>query len=538
MAAIMFGQSSDGARQSGLARRWAIRIAVACLVLEIVYLIVGNLCLRVGVLEKLINFNPESDSVSWESGFTAFPGTGSFKNFVYRGQTRSGQMYIRLAEVDMRISLIKLLSKTAHVKGLDARDMDYRYRERIDYPCWTEDSGEPFPNPPTDVEHYPEIPGYQNPPDPKPEEIYSKEKAPKPWTVKISGAHVEGSIRVASNENRINGQGRMDGGVTVVLGHTNSIDHGKLRMAPTEVVLGPRVVTTDLDLSGEIRTDPFPAECGERSQVIDGISGSLTLAGIDSDGFSVDANVFTPLLPGQGMISIESGTGELGGRLEFKQGGGAAGELDLVADDVILKRQETPLQGDLTVHASLSEGNLTTGRFDVSGTTFHLSDIAKMESSTKKQEKLEPWFGTLEFKEGTVTFGEPMSMNSHVRLTMHDTRPVLVLLKKFTDDLKWLSLTRIVKGMDGTMDLSFGKGFVAVDDLNLTGEGVEILGWVHTRNQKKTGRVFARHGRRAAGVAFDEGKSKLILTRPRKWFEKQRRPPSSGGQEAAAESGG
>ena len=85
MAAIMFGQSSDGARQSGLARRWAIRIAIACLVLQIVYLIVGNLCLRMGVLEKLINFNPESDSVSWESGFTVFPGAGSFKNFVYRG---------------------------------------------------------------------------------------------------------------------------------------------------------------------------------------------------------------------------------------------------------------------------------------------------------------------------------------------------------------------------------------------------------------------------------------------------------------------
>jgi hypothetical protein len=305
-------------------------------------------------------------------------------------------------------------------------------------------------------------------------------------------------------------------------------------MAPTEVVLGPRVVTTDLDLSGEIRTDPFPAECAERSQIA--LAGTLTFAGINSNGFSVSADAFAPLLPGQGMLSIESGTCELGGRLEFMEGGGAAGQLDLEADDVILKRQETPIQGDLEVHASLSEGNLTTGRFDVSGTTFHLSDIAKMADSTKKQEKLEPWFGKLEFEDGTVTFGEPMALDSHVRVTMHDTRPVLVLLKKFTDDLKWLSLTRNVKGVDGTMDLSFGKGFVAIDDLNLTGEDMEILGWVHTRNQKKNGRVFARHGVRAAGVAFDEGKSKLILTRPRRWFEKQQKPPSSGSQTAAAES--
>ena len=538
MAAIMFRLSSDGARQSGLARRWAIRIAIACLALEAVYLIVGNLCLRMGVLESIINYKPEADFVSWESGLSFFPGCASFKGFTYRGQTRDSQMYIYLAEADMRISLIELLSKTVHVKGLDARDMDFRSRKRIDNPCWTEDSGEPFPGTPTNIEYYPEIPGYENPPDPKPEDLYAAETESKPWTVRISGAHIEGAIRVASKATRINGEGWVDGGVTVVLGHTNSINQGKFRIVPTKVVVGSTVLTEDLNVSGEIRTNPFPMECADRSQIVDGLSGILTFAGSNSNGFPVNVMAFAPLLPGQGMLSIESGTGELGGRLEFKEGGGAAGQLDLVADDVILNRQDTLIQGDLAVHASLSEGNLTTGRFDVSGTTFHLSDIAKMESSTKKQEKLEPWFGKLEFEEGTVTFGEPMSMDSHVWLTMHDTLPVLILLKKFTDDLKWLSLTRIVKGIGGTMDLSFGKGFVAVDDLDLTGEDVEILGWVHTRNQKKTGRVFARHGRRAAGVAFDEGKSKLILTRPRRWFEKQQRPSSSGSQKAAVESGG
>jgi len=117
-------------------------------------------------------------------------------------------------------------------------------------------------------------------------------------------------------------------------------------------------------------------------------------------------------------------------------------------------------------------------------------------------------------------------MDSRVRLTMHDTRPVLFLLRKFTSQLKWLSLTRNVKGIDGTMDLDFGEGFVTVDDLSLTGEDVEILGWLHIRNRQKNGRIFARHGSNAAGVAFDGDKSKVVTIRPRKWYDRQQLPAS------------
>jgi len=496
--------------------------------LEVVYLIVGNLCLRMGVLERIINYKPEADFVSWDSGVTYLPGFGSFKGFAYRGQTRDGQMYVHLAEVDARISLSRLLFKTVHIKGVNATGLDFRYRERVDYPCWTEESGEPFPGIPANFQYYPEIPGLENPPDPKPEEIYPRKDEERSWTVKISGAHIEGAIRVAHNEIRIDGDGSVEGGVTIVLRESNAIDRGDIRLRPATVLWGSTVLTDDLALGVDVRVDPFPAECAEGSEIIGGASGTLTFAGQNSEGFAVDAVAFAPLLPGQGMLSIESGTVELGGLLELSKERIASGRLDLVSDDIVLKKREVPLYGDLQIHAELAEGDLETNSFDVAGTTIRLDDITRMGSSEKKQEKLEPWFGNLEFEEGTVTFSEPMSLDSRVRLTMHDTRPVLVLLRNFTNSLRWLNLTRNVKGIDGTMDLDFGKGFVAVDDLRLTGEDVEILGWVHTRNQKKNGRIFARHGARSAGFAFDEDKGKVNLIKPRKWFEKQPSPPPNG----------
>ncbi|MEJ2581581.1 MAG: hypothetical protein P8127_08080, partial [Acidobacteriota bacterium] len=496
-----------------------------------VYLIVGNLCIRTGVLEGMINDKPQGDFVSWESGLTVFPGFGSFKGFTYRGQTRGSQIYVHLAKVSGRIGLIGLLSKTVNLRGVDGRDLDYRYRERIDYPCWNEESGVPFPGTPADIEFYPEIPGLQNPPDPKPEDIYSQEPEARPWTVTISDAHIKGAVRIAHNTIRIDGEGSVNGGVTVVLRESAAIDKGEVRLAPAVVMLGSRVLTEDLNLEADVRVKAYPAECAEMAEIIVGTSGNVTIAGSDSNGFSVNMDAFNPLLPGQGQISIESGTGELGGRFAIGEDGEISGQLDLVSDDVVIKRLDVPLHGDLAFQAQLNEGDLTTMRFDVSGTTFHLDDITKTGDSVEQQQKLEPWYGHLEFEEGVLTLGTPMAMASGVRLTMHDTRPVLILLRKFTNQLKWLSLTRNAKDIDGTMDLAFGEDFVAVDNLSLTGENVEILGWVHVRDGLKYGRIFARHGARSAGVAFDGSESKAVTIRSRNWFENQPRPPLNNGQE-------
>lgn len=517
----MFRSSDGGLQPSARLRRWAIRIAVVCLVLEVAYVIVGNLCIRMGVVENALNFRPEENFVSWESGFTSFPGFFSLRGFTYRGQTLGGQIYLHLAELEARISLPRLVFKTVRIKGVRGRDLDYRYRERIDYPCWSEESGVPFPGIPEALEWYPEIPGIENPPNPKPEDLYSREAEDRPWTIEISGARVRGAVHAAYNETRLEGEGTVRGGVTAVLKESSAVNRVRVRLAPATLRWGPRVLTDDLGLEVDIRVEPFPAECSEISQILDATTGKLVVTGNDSRGFNVNVNAFQPLLPGQGVLTLESGVGELSGRLEFSKGTVSSGQIDLVADDVVLKQQEDPLHGDLAVHLILAAADLSSGRYDISGTTFRLDDIAKIASSEKQQQKLEPWYCHLEFEEGTVTLDQPVRLDSHVRLQMHDTRPMLVLLRKFTNELKWLTLTRNAKGVDGTMDLDLGEGFVAFENLRLFGEDVEILGWVHIRDGEKYGRVFARHGARSAGIAFEGGRGKVVTVGSRKWFDKQ-----------------
>jgi len=518
-------QLDNAPRLGPRVRKWAIGIAMAILVLEVVYLIAGNLCIRMGLIETAFNSKPEADFVSWESGVTYLPGYFSFKGLTYRGQTRGSQTYFHLSELDARVSLRRLLAKRLHIRGLEVKDVDYRYRDRIDFPCWTEESGKPFPGIPPNFEYFPEIPGLENPPDPKPEDIYPEEDGARPWKIDISGARVNGTVRVAYNEIRLEGQGSVEGGLTAILKEASAITRANVRVVPATLLWGPRVVTENLDLEANIAVAPFPSECAETSEIIGGLTGRLKVSGHDADGFTVNVGALESLLPGQGLLSIESGEGELGGLLEVSGGKLSSGRLDLIADDVVLKRQDIPLHGNLEVHAIFNEGDLTTNRFDLSGTTFRLDDIAQSGTSEKHQAKLEPWFGALEFEEGIVSFGRPMALESHVRLRMHDTRPVLALLRQFTDQLEWLPLTRNAKEIDGSFDLEFGEGFLTFDNLDLTGENVEILGWVHIRNQIKNGRIFARHGARSAGVAFDDGVSKVVTIKSRTWFEKQEPVP-------------
>ncbi len=77
------------------------------------------------------------------------------------------------------------------------------------------------------------------------------------------------------------------------------------------------------------------------------------------------------------------------------------------------------------------------------------------------------------------------------------------------------------------MEVNIGKGYFAFDDLTMTGDGFEAMGWMDARNKKTNGRLFVRFKSVMAGVSFDEGKSKIHLSKPRKWFEEQPTGPAA-----------
>ena len=624
-------------------RKWAIRIGIALLVLELFYVIAANYFLRTGFLTQQINKKPEKTHISWESAATWLPGFATVEGFTLLSQTKKDQIYVHVVEADARISLIKLVFKTVHIRGVDAKDVDFRYRERLDSPRRTEGEEGPL-EPPPGLEYYPEIPGLTNPTDPKPEDLYPRKKKKRPWTIKITGADVEGPVKIAFNELRLEGDGSVGGGVTVEPRKTIKIHRGKLDLKNTTVTFGPEFLTENLAIHSDLRFETFPAKGAKFADVIGGVSGELSIAGrlgekvavrkeitpgittfgagviathlefkkgvlrsgsqfsLESDAFHVmimgldatgsatvsgntvkdrgehvtrakitfgdfefvdpegdspditgtgleinarwnglslaehvpashaevvlprtqihDVSTFNGLIPGDSTLSFQSGTGEVEAILEVNDRI-AFGTVDVVAEEIVLEVEDTPLYGDLEVHANLAEGDLPNRTFNLSGTTIRLDDIVDEALSERKQEKLEAWFCDVELERGTVTIGKPMTAGGHLRLKMHDTRPLVGTLKNLGVQLKRLAMMPNVKDVDGEMDLDFGKGYLEVDDLILTGKNLEVLGWIHIREKKANGRLFTKYGIVAAGIALDQGKAKVQLAKPRKWFEEQ-----------------
>jgi hypothetical protein len=614
--------------------------------------------IRQGLLTQLINKKPEKTLISWESAVTYLPGFVTVSGFTLRSQTMKDQVYVHVAEADARISLVKLVFKTIHIRGADAREVDFRYRERLDRPRKAGEEEKAL-GPTANVEYYPEIPGFSNPPDPKPEDLYPRKKKKRPWTIKITGVDVEGPLRVALNEVRIEGDGSVGGGVTVRPKKTITIHRAKLGLERATVKFGPEVVTENLAIHSDLRFETFPAKGAKFADVIGGVSGTLSLAGqlsekaavrqeitpglttfgagiiaanlefrkgvlragsqysMQSDAFHVrimgldatgsatvsgstikesgehvtstrvefgefefvdpdsdrvditgtglelnarwidfslagkvhashaevvvpptqihDISAFNNLIPGESTLALQSGTGEIEARLEVRDRI-AVGLLDLVAEKIVLKTGDVTLYGDLEVHANLAEGDLPNRSFDLSGTTIRLDDIVGEELSEKQEKKLEAWYCDVDLQKGNVTFGKPSEAEGQVRLKMYDTRPLVAMLKDFGTGPKWLSMMPNVKDIDGTMDVDFGRGRMAVDDLVLSGKKLEVLGWLHILDKKADGRLVIKYGVLAAGIGLDQGQGKVHISKPRKWFEEQQASSQEGDQPAVADS--
>ncbi len=279
---------------------------------------------------------------------------------------------------------------------------------------------------------------------------------------------------------------------------------------------GPEQVTDDLALDADLRFEVFPARGARLPDVLGGISGELSIAGRLTEKAAV-SHVITP-----GVSTVGAGT---------------------IAADLVLKKgivragSEYSLQSDafhLWVMGLDASGSATVSGKTVKERGKHVS---RMQVDLGDFQFVDPEDGSVELESGDITFGRPMAVDGSVKIGMYDSRPVIALLKRLDIGPGWLSMAPSIKGVDGTLDVSLSNGHLAFDDLAMTGEGFQALGWVNVKDKKADGRLFVRFKSVMAGVALDQSKAKIHLSKPRMWFDEQPTGPRSSpaGEVPAAE---
>jgi hypothetical protein len=630
-----------------LLRRWLVGIAIACIAFELVYVVAAYLLLRGDTLSRLINRKPEKFRIEWASARSTFPGVVTVEKLTIHGQSRTIQWYLAADDVHGRLSLWRLAFKTVHLRSANTSGLDFRLRRRLDPPPAISEDGTETPRDVRGSQHFPEIPGFANPPEPRPEDLYPpKTSLKKPWVIDLGGVEVKGPVQVAVNRMRLGGDGVVSGAMVFRTRESVEVRRGNLRWTAARLFLDSEAAIDDLAIDITSRWKPFPAKGAKLPRILGGISGTFAIAGttrtgasipielvpglpisaagrfettlrladgalqpgssyssrseslrlgllgltaagsarvvgatrategrpltelkVDLDSFSLfdpadatvgvrgsglavratwdglsladykpatsvdvvlppteisDVGVFGALLPPPWGLDLSSGTGTVSAHLAVDAERRASGQFDLESTQIRVKTRGTPIRADLGVHATLARGDLKQRRFEVPAATVTIENVVN-EKPRKKDRG--PWWCSLNLEQATVALGTPLAAQGSIAVTMRDTRPIMALIDEFSDPPGWMSLVPEVENIDGSMVFAADGIATAVKDMNITGEALQIEGWLQLAEKKADGRIYAKYKIFAAGIGLDHGKSSIRIVKPRKWFDAQPTAP-------------
>lgn len=280
---------------------WLKRIVIAAVVIEIAYLLLVNLALRLPVTQTLLNkVRPDKFQVTWEEAWTWYPFRVHARGVSANGESRRQQWQFEFPEGTASISLLPLVIKRVSLSGIEGRDVKYYQRPRL--------------KPDKDYAEVREFfPPIEN------REYSLAEPLPtgkRGWTISISDAHVSGTHEVWFYQVR----GTLKGELATdfryrTRGGPFRLRNGEFDVAMDSVYVNQtRETLSDVKLKGEVEFAEFVPR---QTRGIDALS-YLTLDAEVSGG--VDSLAFLNLYLRHFDGMFLDGAGHIAGRVNFERG--------------------------------------------------------------------------------------------------------------------------------------------------------------------------------------------------------------------------
>jgi hypothetical protein len=207
--------------------------------LELVYLVVGNVMLRAGTVERLLNKHPEKTLVHYESAYTLFPGHAVVNGFRIRSQATRSQIEAVADHVSAVVNPIPLVWKTVSIVRASARGVEFRMRRR---PVTVEElkDKESFVPPIEGLEYKDSLRDPTKVP-----------KAPK-WGVSVISSRVDDVREVWIDDYRMSGPGQAGGGMSIGPGRWLELDGAWAEFPALQAKAAGRPFLLDAKLRAEV----------------------------------------------------------------------------------------------------------------------------------------------------------------------------------------------------------------------------------------------------------------------------------------------
>jgi hypothetical protein len=323
-------------KMSRTQRTWIRRVGLTVLIVELAWLVLINGALNLGLTQTLINkIRPNKFHISWDSGWSWYPGQVRLQGVFTNGQSRTQQWQVSADWATGHVMLLPLILRRVWITGAETGDVDFRLRPRFKP---GRDYSQALP-------YFPDIEGWS-----LTDTDETPRKKKRPWHISAKNLEVAGDITYWIWQIQGGASGVIEADLTYVSrGGDLSLD-GKtvdLELHRT-VVNGDREVLSNGSVSGSVGFVPFNPREQKGLPMLDYLQLDLDL-NIDMNRLSF-INVFLLDIP---SVRV-GGKGRVNGPLRFDRGWVLEGT-DLVVDasDLAVAANSLNIAGAGTVRLKL-----------------------------------------------------------------------------------------------------------------------------------------------------------------------------------------
>ena len=227
-----------------------------------------------------------------------------------------------------------------------------------------------------------------------------------------------------------------------------------------------------------------------------------------------DVTAYNAYLPKGSPVRILGGAADLNATLIMKEND-ATGFVKLRVPRFVIDLDGKRIAGSMTLDVPIKSGSAKDKKFDISGASMSIDHVGVVGQSSPAGD----WSGGIDLTKARVVWKRPMTLDVTARVRMSDARPLLAVFEDSRKANKWLDRLSDLKNIRASATINIEPGKVVIPYAFVKSEKISVGAKGTIREHDSEGMFYARYGKLAGILAFDNGQKRFRAFSATKIFD-------------------